>query len=192
MRPPKEIILDFDATGDGVHGNQEGRFSHGYYDHYCFLPLYVFCGSQLLCAYLWPSKIDEFNYAAATWDRERRVIIKAEHTSLGAQTPVSSLLPWKAILRSSTTKSTALAVTWKTGSKNSSSTCMPIEPVATTGGRISFASWLSSFAYVLFDHIRRTALKNTRMAHATSATIRNKRSASEPSSFAILDVYAST
>jgi len=57
-RPPKEIILDFDATDDAVHGRQEGRFFHGYYDHYCFLPLYVFCGDRLLCAYLRPSKID--------------------------------------------------------------------------------------------------------------------------------------
>jgi hypothetical protein len=40
---PEEIVLDFDATDDEVHGKQEGRFFHGYYDHYCFLPLYVFC-----------------------------------------------------------------------------------------------------------------------------------------------------
>lgn len=52
---PKELILDFDATNDPVHGHQEGRFFHGYYDEYCFLPLYVFCGSRLLCAYLRPS-----------------------------------------------------------------------------------------------------------------------------------------
>jgi len=57
-RPPKELILDFDATDDRVHGKQEGRFFHGYYDHYCFLPLYVFCGEQLLVSYLRPSKID--------------------------------------------------------------------------------------------------------------------------------------
>jgi Transposase DDE domain group 1 len=55
---PDELILDFDATDDPVHGNQENRFFHGYYDHYCFLPLYVFCGSRLLVAYLRPSNID--------------------------------------------------------------------------------------------------------------------------------------
>ncbi len=55
---PSELILDFDATDDRVHGQQEGRFFHGYYDHYCFLPLYVFCGEQLLVSYLRPSKID--------------------------------------------------------------------------------------------------------------------------------------
>ena len=56
--PPKEIILDFDATDDPVHGEQTGRFFHGYYKHYCFLPLYVFCGKHLLAAYLRPSNID--------------------------------------------------------------------------------------------------------------------------------------
>ena len=56
--PPKELILDFDATDDPLHGQQEGRFFHGYYDHYCFLPLYVFCGEQLLVSYLRRSHID--------------------------------------------------------------------------------------------------------------------------------------
>jgi hypothetical protein len=50
--PPESLVLDFDATDDPVHGHQEGRFFHGYYDNYCFLPLYVFCGDQLLVAYL--------------------------------------------------------------------------------------------------------------------------------------------
>jgi hypothetical protein len=166
--PPEELVLDFDATDDAVHGNQEGRFFHGYYDHYCFLPLYVTCGQQLLVAYLRPANIDgakhsrailkllvsrfrqewpnvriifradsgfcrwrlmrwcdrhnvdyiiglaknevlkrlarrsmitarweyrrsglkqrlfeDFQYAAATWDRPRRVIAKAEHTDQG-------------------------------------------------------------------------------------------------------------
>ena len=63
--PPEELILDFDATDDRVHGDQEGRFFHGYYDHYCFLPLYVFCGEQLLVSYLRPSKIDGAKHAWA-------------------------------------------------------------------------------------------------------------------------------
>src|SRR5271157_3127495 len=57
-RPPKEIILDLDATDDPLHGHQEGRFFHGYYDCYCYLPLYVFCGRHLLAAKLRPSNID--------------------------------------------------------------------------------------------------------------------------------------
>jgi len=64
-RPPKKLILDFDATDDVVHGKQEGRFFHGYYDHYCFLPLYVFCQDQLLVSYLRPSKIDGAKHAWA-------------------------------------------------------------------------------------------------------------------------------
>lgn len=64
-RAPKKLVLDFDATDDAVHGKQEGRFFHGYYDHYCFLPLYVFCRDQLLVSYLRPSKIDGAKHAWA-------------------------------------------------------------------------------------------------------------------------------
>ena len=64
-RAPKELILDFDATDDEVHGNQEKRFFNGYYDHYCFLPLYVFCNDQLLVSYLRPSQIDGAKHAWA-------------------------------------------------------------------------------------------------------------------------------
>jgi len=57
-KPPKRIWLDLDATDDPLHGEQEGRFFHGYYGHYCYLPLYIFCGEHLLCARLRPSNID--------------------------------------------------------------------------------------------------------------------------------------
>ena len=57
-RPPQQIILDLDATDDPVHGEQEGRFFHGYYDCYCYLPLYVFCGRHLLAAKLRPASMD--------------------------------------------------------------------------------------------------------------------------------------
>jgi len=62
---PDELVLDFDGTDDAVHGKQEGRFFHGYYDHYCFLPLYVFCGDQLLVSYLRPSNIGDAKHAWA-------------------------------------------------------------------------------------------------------------------------------
>jgi hypothetical protein len=62
---PKELVLDFDATDNPLHGQQEQRFFHGYYDSYCYLPLYVFCGQQLLCAYLRPSRIDAAQHSAA-------------------------------------------------------------------------------------------------------------------------------
>ncbi len=51
---PGAITLDLDATDDPLHGHQEGRFFHGYYDGYCYLPLYIFCGEHLLCAKLRP------------------------------------------------------------------------------------------------------------------------------------------
>ena len=57
-RAPRQIILDLDATDDPLHGHQEGRFFHGYYDCYCYLPLYVFCGRHLLAAKLRPANID--------------------------------------------------------------------------------------------------------------------------------------
>jgi len=57
-RPPRQIVLDIDATDDPLHGHQEGRFFHGYYDCYCYMPLYVFCGRHLLAAKLRPSNID--------------------------------------------------------------------------------------------------------------------------------------
>ena len=64
-QPPAEIVIDFDATDDPVHGNQEHRFFHGFYDGYCFLPLYVFCGDHLLAACLRPSKIDAAKHSRA-------------------------------------------------------------------------------------------------------------------------------
>ena len=57
-RPPKQITLDLDATDDPLHGHQEGRFFHGYYDCYCYLPLYIFCGRHLLAATLRRANID--------------------------------------------------------------------------------------------------------------------------------------
>ena len=56
--PPQRLVLDLDATDDPVHGHQLGHFFHGYYDHDCFLPLYIFCGDHPLCAVLRPSDID--------------------------------------------------------------------------------------------------------------------------------------
>ena len=63
--PPEELVLDFDANDNPLYGQQEARFFHGYYDSYCYLPLYVFCGQQLLCAYLRPSRVDGAQHAAA-------------------------------------------------------------------------------------------------------------------------------
>ena len=87
-KPPEEIILDLDATDDRIHGNQEGRFYHGYYDHYCYLPLYIFCGDHLLCARLRPANIDGSAGSVEELERivprirerwpETRIIIRAD------------------------------------------------------------------------------------------------------------------
>jgi hypothetical protein len=69
--PPERVVLDLDATDDPLHGHQEGRFFHGYYGGYCYLPLYIFCGAWLLAAKLRPSNGDAA--AGATEELERIV-----------------------------------------------------------------------------------------------------------------------
>jgi len=87
-KPPRQIVLDLDATDDPLHGEQEGRFFHGYYQCYCYLPLYVFCGRHLLAAKLRRSNIDGSAGAAeelerivaqirARWPRVR-IIVRAD------------------------------------------------------------------------------------------------------------------
>lgn len=220
-KPPEEVILDFDATDDPVHGRQEGRFFHGYYDQYCFLPLYVFCGDQLLVSYLRPSNIDsakhawailallvkrfravwpgvriifrgdsgfcrpgmlswcerqgveylvgiaknarlnrlgapwieqaqrayehsgekqrlfgEFRYAADTWkERQRRVIVKAEHTEKGSN-PRYLVTTLKGAAQ---TLYENLYCRWKTGSRSSSWTCLLTGPAVRLGGPTNYA-----------------------------------------------------
>ena len=68
---PREIVLDLDATDTPLHGRQEARFFHGYYGHYCYLPLYVFCGDHLLCARLRPSNIDA---SAGSLEEVQRIV----------------------------------------------------------------------------------------------------------------------
>ena len=75
-RAPRQIILDLDATDDPIHGNQEGRFFHGYYRHYCYLPLYIFCGEFLLCARRRRSNIDA---AAGARDELERIVGQIRH-----------------------------------------------------------------------------------------------------------------
>lgn len=68
---PAQIVLDVDSTDDVIHGNQEGRFFHGYYGNYCYLPLYIFCGDFLLCARLRRSDIDA---SAGTVEELERIV----------------------------------------------------------------------------------------------------------------------
>jgi len=257
-RPPRELILDFDATDDRVHGNQEGRFYHGYYDHYCYLPLYVFCGERLLCAYLRPSNIDpalhsrailrllvnrlraqwpnvkivfradsgfcrwkmlkycdrndigyvvgiarnpvlerlafpytvlarsryvntgrkqrhfgEVRYAAKPWDRERRIIVKAEHLNKGPNTRfvVTNL--------KDAPKQIYDGVYTQRGEMENRIKEQQLGLFAdrTSCSRFianQFRLLLASAAYVLIEHLRRVALRGTELARAQVNTIRLK------------------
>jgi len=70
-KAPSAIVLDLDATDTPLHGKQEARFFHGYYNHYCYLPLYIFCGDQLVCARLRPSNIDA---SAGSLEEVQRIV----------------------------------------------------------------------------------------------------------------------
>jgi hypothetical protein len=70
-KAPASLVLDLDATDTPLHGQQKARFFHGYYNHYCYLPLYIFCGDQLLCARLRPSNIDA---SAGSLQEVRRIV----------------------------------------------------------------------------------------------------------------------
>jgi hypothetical protein len=256
--PPDELILDFDATDDPVHGAQEGRFFHGYYDHYCFLPLYVFCGSQLLVSYLRPSNIDaarhsrailallvkrlrrqwpsvrivfrgdsgfcrhrilewcnrnnvgfivglaknkrlmkmcsrtreksakqqnrkgvpvrnfvDLGYAAKTWKQRQRVIVKAEHNNFGPNTRfLFTNLPGKG-------RDLYENIYCARGDMENR---IKEQQLYLFADRTSSSKWwanqwrvlVSSLAYILFDAMRRNALKETKLATATCQTIRLK------------------
>ncbi len=257
-KAPRRLILDVDATDDRVHGDQEGRFFHAYYDHYCFLPLYVFCGDQLLVSYLRESKIDgakhswailallikrlrqvwpkvkiivrgdsgfcrwrmlrwfdrhhvdyiiglaknarlldqcyamrilaeiryqasgkkqrlfgEIRYAAQTWDSDRRVIVKIEHSSRGPNPRfvVTNL--------SGGVKRLYDRVYCARGEMENRIKEQQLDLFA---DRTSCHGWwanqfrllLSSLAYTLMETIRRLALYGTELARAQCGTIRLK------------------
>jgi hypothetical protein len=257
---PKELVLDFDATDDAIHGNQVGRFFHGYYDHYCFLPLYVFCGGQLLVAYLRPSNIDgakhsrailkllvkrlrqawpdvkitirgdsgfcrwkmlrwcdrhgvdyviglaknkvleklagplmllareqfeqskqkqrifgEFSYAAGTWDTPRRTLAKAEHCEQGENPRFVVVSPGL----SGEAKTLYEDLYCARGDMENR---IKEQQLGLFADRTSchdfvanqFRVLLSAFAYVLIEHIRRTALAGTELATAQVPTLRTK------------------
>jgi len=98
-RAPREIVLDLDATDTPLHGRQEARFFHGYYGHYCYLPLYVFCGDHLLCARLRPSNIDasagSLERSAAHRAADPRAVAEDQHhPASGLRLLPKELLGW--------------------------------------------------------------------------------------------------
>ena len=85
--PPARVVLDVDATDGPLRGRQEGRFFHGNYRHYCYLPLCVFCGRHVLCARLRPSNIDG---AAGVVDEVARVVDHVRRVWPAVSVPVRS------------------------------------------------------------------------------------------------------
>ena len=257
-RPPKELVLDFDPTDDRVHGKQEGRFFHGYYDSYCFLPLYVFCGDHLLCAYLRPSNIDaalhsrailkllvkrlrrtwpkvriifrgdsgfcrwkllrwcdkhdvgyvvgiarnpvlqrlaepfmdqarkafdesgvkqrnfhEITYAAKSWDRERRIIVKAEVLPKG---------PNVRFVVTNLADASETIYDERYTARGDMENRIKEQQLGLFADRTSchkflanqFRLLLASAAYLLIEHLRRVGLKDTKLAKAQVTTIRTK------------------
>lgn len=256
--PPEELVLDFDPTDLPVHGRQEKRFFHGFYGGYCFLPLYVFCGSRLLVAYLRPSNIDaplhtrailkllvarlrqawpkvrivlradssfarwkllrwceknnvfyvvglarnkvlqrraapfmqaaeaeyqstgqkvrnfhEFRYAASTWDRERRIIVKAERLEQG---------PNLRFVLTNLDEPAADVYDERYTPRGDMENRIKEQQLMLCATRASCHAFeanqyrllLSAAAYVLIEHLRRTALKDTELHAAQADTIRLK------------------
>jgi hypothetical protein len=256
--PPEHLILDFDATDDRIHGKQEGRFFHGYYDEHCFLPLYVFCNHELLTAYLRPSNIDAakharavlkllvdklrkvwpevkivvrgdsgfcrwrlmrwcdshgigyvlglaqnpvlrrvasdeiararrqfeqagqpqrifgtFSYAASTWDRSRRVIVKAEHTAQGAN-PRFLVVNVPGEPQELYEEVYCQRGEMENRIKEQQLDLFADRPSCHRFLANQFRLLLSSAAYILVQALRRTALVGTELAQAQVGTIRLK------------------
>lgn len=260
--PPTELILDIDATDDPIHGNQECRFFHGYYDKYCFLPLYITCGSRLLTAYLRPSntgaehqaapiikllvrqlrevwpdvkillrgdggfcrwrlmrwcdsnniryifglarnpvlqrasaelleqvaqdfrldgrshrEFDTLSYSAATWDRSRRVIVKAEHIPGGIHDEGKSNPRYVVTNLAGDARKLYEDVYCARGDSENRIKEQQLDLFADRTschafGANMFRVLMAALAYVLMEHIRRTALVGTELATATVGTIR--------------------
>ena len=148
-KPPERIILDLDATDDPLHGHQEGRFFHGYYDGYCYLPLYVFCGRHLLAAKLRRANIDA---SAGAVEEIARIVAR-----IRARWPSVEIL-----LRADSSPATS---SWA-GARTTASTTSSASP-ATAG---SWTSWPSIWPG------RRTNTRRPECRRAASRTSATQRS----------------
>ena len=171
-RAPKEIVLDLDATDDTIHGEQEGRFFHGYYDSYCYLPLYIFCGRFLLGAKLRPANIDG---AAGAVDEVARIVarIRARWPKVRIVLRGDSgfcreeLMAW----------CEAEGVAYLFGLAPNARCQLDLFADRTSSATMQanqLRLWFASMAYVLLSELRRIALRHTQFADATCGTIRLK------------------
>ena len=146
---PEEIVLDLDATDDPLHGQQEGRFFHGYYGGYCYLPLYIFCGRHLLAAERLQGK-----------DNPRFVVTTLDHKEWPAQALYEDFYCARGEMENRIKECQRDLFADRTSTATMHSNQLRL--------------WLSSFAYVLMASLRRLALEGTELARATAGTIRLK------------------
>ena len=201
-KPPREIWLDLDATDDPLHGHQEGRFFHGYYRCYCYLPLYIFCGEHLLCARLRHKRLEralgkemeaarmacertgeaarrfgDFRYRTRkSWSCERRVIGKAEYLP-GKANPrfvVTNLSPHEVGAQRLYEELYCARGEMENRIKEQQLGLFADRTSSATLRANQLRLYFSSFAYVLLHGLRRLGLTGTAFAKAQSTTIRLK------------------
>ena len=173
-RAPKEIVLDLDATDDTIHGEQEGRFFHGYYDSYCYLPEAArLCRTTGKAARLFR----DFAYQTETsWSRPRRVVGKAEHLPDGANPRfvVTSLGREKIDARGLYEDLYCARGEMENRIKECQLDLFADRTSSATMQANQLRLWFASMAYVLLSELRRIALRHTQFADATCGTIRLK------------------
>ena len=162
--PPEEVILDVDATDDPLHGKQEGRFFHGYYKRYCYLPLYVFCGEHLLCARL------------RTADRgaAHGVVAKVEHLPRGKN---PRFIVTSVPVQECDGRRLYEEVYCARGDMENRIKEQQLGLFADRTSTRKLAGnqlrlYFSAFAYVMMETLRRVGLAGTKLARAQSWTLR--------------------
>ncbi len=197
-RAPRETVLDLDNTDIPLHGGQEGRFFHGYYDEFCYLPLYVFCGRHLLLAQQWRANaalgsqaaeakrlciasgrsvrvFRDFRYRTLdSWSRERRVVGKAEHTPDGANPRFVVTSLRHARLADPRTLYESL---YCARGEAENRIGEQFELFADGASSATMAAnqlhmWFSAMAYVLVHTLHRVGLRFTQFADTSAQTIR--------------------
>jgi len=161
-RPPAQIILDLDATDDPLHGHQEGRFFHGYYDCYCYLPLYIFCGRHLLAAGLRRSDIDA---SAGAVDEIARIVTQIRFV-------VTSLKPREVAAQYLYEEIYCARGEMENRIKECQLDLFADRTSAATMRANQLRLWFAAMAYVLLCALRRIGLAHTQFAEATCGTIR--------------------
>jgi len=176
---PEEVILDFDATDDRIHGEQQGRFYHGYYDCYCYLPLYVFAGDQLLGARLRTSDRDG---ADGTLDELERIVPRIREA--WPETRIVGRANPRFVVTSLDEKEWPAAELYEDlycarGEMENRIKEQQLDLFADRTSAWSMRAnqtrvYFSSMAYALMSELRRIGLHGTELARAQCGTIRTR------------------